>query len=317
MYEKKYFTQEKQKHMKAIITAITVILIMTAAQTTNAQVVGVANSDPKTTLDVNGALSLREGASLTLTNGANNNVALTNPSYSLYRITGPTASFSVSGIVPVVGSDGQLITIENTTAQTMTLIHDAVSTASNRIYCPGAKDFIIVGQYSTATLQYNVTQSRWILTNYADCRYGDNIQSVVGTSDISINTGTPTDMATMSITFTPKHATIFVNFGAAGHADVGSLSRAGTYVDFQVLKDGVIIGGTTSITTDYDRDDIAGIYKIVSWNAHMTMYPISVTPGVSTTIKVQWSRGGNTPITVYNWAGTQNSYSHRNLTIFD
>ncbi len=303
--------------MRTTIIAMAVIMIMTRAQTITAQQVGIATSDPKTTLDVNGALSLRENTALNLSNGANNDISLGAIAYSLYRITGPTAAFTISGIVPVTGSDGQLVTFENTTAQTMTLVHDAVSTAANRIYCPGAKNFIIVGQYSTVTLQYNKTQSRWVLTNYADCRYGDNIQSVVGTSDISINTGTPTDMTTLSITFTPKHATVFVNFGAAGHADVGSLSRAGTYVDFQVLKDGVIIGGTTSIATDYDRDDIAGIYKIVSWNAHMTMFPLSVTPGVSTTIKVQWSRDGNSPITIYNLAGSAAGYSHRNLTIFD
>src|SRR5574338_1052645 len=85
-----------------------------------AQNVGLGTNDPKSKLDVAGGLSLREGAALTLINGNNDNIVLSG-GYSFYRITGPTAAFSLSGIVPTTGADGQVLTLVNTTTQIMTI----------------------------------------------------------------------------------------------------------------------------------------------------------------------------------------------------
>ena len=82
--------------------------------------VGIGTNLPLTKLDVVGALSLREGAPLVLSNGgaragANDNITLlaitgTTDISSFYRITGPTSVFSIYGITPVTGTDGQLVT---------------------------------------------------------------------------------------------------------------------------------------------------------------------------------------------------------------
>ena len=132
--------------------------------------VGIGNTDPKTSLDVTGALSLREGTALTLSNGVNNNIALGTTPSSFYRITGPTAAFTITSFVPITASDGQLLTIQNTTTFPMTITHEgATGTAANRIYCANAADITLTGQFTTITLSYNLTQSRWsVISNRSE-----------------------------------------------------------------------------------------------------------------------------------------------------
>lgn len=275
--------------------------------------VGIGNVDPKTALDVTGALSLRQGSALALVNGVNNNANLGTTPSSFYRITGPTAAFSLSGIIPVTTSDGQIVTLENTTAFNFTIAHEtATSTAANRIYCPGGTDLILSGQYSTVSLSYNATQARWIVIGSTDNPYGKNLQSAIGTSDIQINSATFADMTDMTITFTPKHNIVYVNFGASGDMPTNS---AGSYVEFKILRNGTSVAGTVSLATDYDYWDMGS--SSTGWNAHFTMYPVSVTAGVSTTIKIQWMRDGYAPRRAQNYVTTFPNYSHRNLTIYD
>ncbi|WP_323789706.1 hypothetical protein [Psychroserpens sp.] len=301
------------------MTKITFLLILCIGISLNAQV-GINNADPKTELDVEGAISLREGNVLTLSNGnTNNNINLGATPYSFYRITGPTASFTISSIAPAIATaDGQIVTFENTTDQPMVIRHNGGGTTENRILCPGAQNYTLYGQYATITFQYNNTQNRWVIVNRVDARYGDNIRSVIGTSNIGINTNTFTDMTNMSITFTPKHSTVYLNFSAAGHSDIGSGIQQ--YVDFRLVNvtaGNAVLAGTSSLCTDFDFDDILGSISITSWNAHFTMFPVSVTPGVSTTLKIQWSRDGNFPASVYNWVTALPDSAHRSLTILD
>src|SRR5690554_1388114 len=92
-------------------------IVILMSLTSYAQV-GVETGNPKTALDVNAALSLRDGGLLTLVNGANNNaINLGGNPFSFYRITGPTNSFDVRGILPVNVPDGQIVTLQNTTDQ--------------------------------------------------------------------------------------------------------------------------------------------------------------------------------------------------------
>ncbi len=125
--------------------------------------VGINTTTPKTTLDINGGISLREGPALVLSNGANSNISLGTTPYSFYRITGPTAAFSISGIVPVIGADGQIVILQNTTSQSMTITNNSTSVAANRIYVSGDKDLLLRGIYTTVTLQYSASLSKWVL----------------------------------------------------------------------------------------------------------------------------------------------------------
>ena len=128
--------------------------------------VGINTTNPTTTLDVNGAVSLKPGT-LSLTNGNNNNIDLGAVPLSVYRIDGPTNDFKVSGIIPVEAADGQLITLINTTDEEMTLRHDTASNPTQRILCPGGDDIVLGGQYATVTLIYSAADLRWFVTTYA------------------------------------------------------------------------------------------------------------------------------------------------------
>ena len=159
----------------SLFIAITAVTMHMFAQKN----VGIGNSSPVTKLDISGALSLREGAALSLSNGgsrggANDNITLpeitgTTDIASFYRITGPTALFSIFGITPNTGADGQVVTLVNTTAYTLTIINNNSSgTGSSIITQTGAN--ILDNAGSSITLQYNKSAGAWYVTatqNYA------------------------------------------------------------------------------------------------------------------------------------------------------
>lgn len=125
--------------------------------------VGIGTSDPKSKLDIAGGLSLREGTALTLVNGNNDNIVLTG-AYSFYRITGPTTAFSILGIIPASGADGQVVTLVNTTAQVMTIKNNASGTAAYSIKTLTGADMDAVAGNSAISLQYNKTAACWYVT---------------------------------------------------------------------------------------------------------------------------------------------------------
>lgn len=152
------------KKLNSTTTYFSSVFLLLFCLSLNAQV-GIGNLDPKTQLDVDGALSLREGTALALNNGLNSNLNLGTTPYSSYRITGPTADFSIRSITPVTNADGQIVTLINTTTQDLTIVNDSGSVTS-RIYNPGGVDILITGQYSTVTLQYNTSVDKWFLISF-------------------------------------------------------------------------------------------------------------------------------------------------------
>lgn len=282
--------------------------------------VGINDSNPRTTLDVNGGLSLREGGALTMGTN-NNNVSLGTVPYSVYRITGPSADFRIGSVLPVTDADGQMVVLENTTTYAMTIRHNAGGLGVNRIFVAGGRDLVLSGQYATVTLVYNTTHNRWVVTNYSDNRYGDNIQSVKGTSDASVNSSTYADMPDMSITFTPNHSTVYVNFSASGFMDLTGVFRPegsmGLFRLINVTAGSTVEAGFMTLVTDYNSD---GFWETVGtgYNATLNMFPVTVTPGVPVTLKIEWARDGAfAPAALLNYVATVPDVSHRVLTIFD
>lgn len=128
--------------------------------------VGIGTTTPSTQLDINGAVSIRDGGTLTLTNGNNDNIILpltAGVAYSNYRITGPTAFFSIRSIAPVGASDGQIVVLQNTTNQVMGVRHNISGVAANRILIPSELDLFLSGRYSSITLMYSDAQNKWVL----------------------------------------------------------------------------------------------------------------------------------------------------------
>lgn len=125
------------------------------------QRVGINTFDPLASLDVNGSVAFREGAWLTLVNGANDDIAL--PATSYHTIVGPTAAFSISGFTG--GVNGRIITLVNSTSYPMTIVSYASSALTNRLLTANLAN-IVVPTYGSASFQYNASYALWELTAY-------------------------------------------------------------------------------------------------------------------------------------------------------
>ena len=147
---------------------ISVLFFLVFYISLKAQDVGVKlpiSTLPNTTLDVNGSVAFREGTALNLTNPINDNVALGN--FSLFRITGATAPFAITGFTN--GVDGRILTLINATSQILTLPHQGTSSAANQINTGGTS--IDLAANGVAILVYNFSLSKWILTGGQGFKY--------------------------------------------------------------------------------------------------------------------------------------------------
>lgn len=297
-----------------LISRFTIFFILYLSGYSLLAQVGINTISPETMLDIKGNLSLN-ASSLSLGNGDNN---IAGGDHPLFNVTGPVDHFNINTIQPLAEVDGQLITLVNNTNNFMTLVNND-NAGVNSISCPNNSDLILKGIYTTVTLQYNKTLQRWVVIKYADGDvYQRRIHSKAGTSNIQTNSTTFTDMGTdMSITFTPKNSVVYVNVSLSGHMFTGYPNAdAHGYADFRVVKTvgsiNTVIAGFTNIATDVD-------YLVVAtpWNSRMAMYPVSVVPGESTILKIQWRRDGQHPYTLYCSASSIPSISHRSITIFD
>jgi hypothetical protein len=97
---------------------------------------------------------------LTLSNGANNDLAIAGAGF--VRVTGPTGAFSISGFA--AGQDGEVLRVYNATSQAMTITNKATSTAANQINTLTGADVVLRTGQSFATFIYDGTSSFWILT---------------------------------------------------------------------------------------------------------------------------------------------------------
>lgn len=127
---------------------------------------------------VSGGLVAIRKSTLTLANGANNNVTL--PVSSAVTVTGPSAAFSLSGIAsPTNGMTARII---NVTGFAFTVTHEgASSTAANRITCPGGKDLVLQGN-AVLDLWYDSGTSRWIVAGQTSrvLTYTTNAMGTIG-----------------------------------------------------------------------------------------------------------------------------------------
>ena len=95
----------------------------------------------------------------TAVNGTTNDAVF--PRGSFVRIEGPTGAFTFTGIVK--GTDGEIRTLFNSTAQNMTISNQsASSSAENRIITNTGADIVTTGS-GVVTLIYSVEDSRWVV----------------------------------------------------------------------------------------------------------------------------------------------------------
>ena len=143
------------KHLSTLLILLSINIGLMA------QSMGVnmsAGATPNTMLDVNGGVSFREGTALACVNGINNDIVLAN--YSFYRITGPTAAFSITGFSN--GTDGRVLTVINASGQSLTLSHLTSSTSANQVNTGGSP--VVLPANGVATFIYNANLTKWIVS---------------------------------------------------------------------------------------------------------------------------------------------------------
>jgi hypothetical protein len=103
-------------------------------------------------------------ATMTLTNGSNDNVLGTNYA-RVYLISGPTATFTIGGITG--GLDGRVIYIVNRTGQNMTIEYEeGSSTDVNRILTNTNADTTSTGNNSAILVYIAGTTNRWVVVSW-------------------------------------------------------------------------------------------------------------------------------------------------------
>ena len=273
-------------------------LISLISFTTFAQV-GINTTEPLTTLDVNGALSLRESDS-PLTLGSNNkDIDLGANPYSQYRIEGPQTAFTIDGIKKVNElADGQIVRLINTTDKVMTIVHNDTG-GDFKILCPSDQNLLLAGRNSSVTLQYSKQLVKWTVSGYAI--NSSSKYSVFANTFVTKNDGNAQDLAGLSITFTPTNSIVYVTYNVYGDINPGDAEGR-----FHLLMNGDLVNNTEMRT--------GSLGKQAAYQAMLPMFPLRVAPGIPVTLKVQWWRGSGSG-TINN-----NPYypSHgRYLTIID
>jgi len=304
-----------------IKTPLLLLLLLCSFSITLAQV-GIGNLDPKTQLDVNGALSLRAGSDLILGNGTNNNIDLGTTPYSYYRITGPSTAYNIRGIIPSTGADGQLMTLQNSSGQQMTIRHDSGGVVENRIFCPNSRDLILSSGIATVTLSYSAADSRWIVLSYSEPT--SNIDSTSLAADVTITSTFPTysDVTGVAVTFTAKSSSVMVMLTASGFGFTGSQSIV--YLRVNNTTTGTSLGGTMNKIQNLDTFFVPGPpgpdgyfqNTTTTWSASFSKLVTGLTVGTTYTFQAQGAVLGivGTPTAVIQAATTPDA-EHLTLSV--
>ncbi|MBK9567718.1 MAG: hypothetical protein IPO37_21895 [Saprospiraceae bacterium] len=143
------------------------ILLLTQVSV-NAQNIGINNTDPQSSLDINGDLRLRT-QTLTLPQGISHDVDLTTQKAAGYNFAGGALDGAIiSGFNG--GVDGRIVTIFNNGNSAIQLYHEAGgSLAGNRILT-GTGNNAIIYQNGSVTMRYDGQKMRWTIvsSNYTD-----------------------------------------------------------------------------------------------------------------------------------------------------
>lgn len=170
----------------------------------------------------------------TFVNGNNNNIDL--DGLMLVRITGPTATFTITGIAR--GVQGQVMMIHNSTSQIMTIAHLSVSSgAANQIVCPDATDFTTTAFPSSHLLYYDNNQ--WQVMG---CPCGAAVANVSGV--LMMHPPGNAGIAPTTTTTFMMVAPTAVAIATLGPAQI-RIPRTITIVNMYVLLRAALAGGGT------------------------------------------------------------------------
>lgn len=167
------------------------------AYSIHCQNIGIGNTNPAARLDINGDIAIRSSdviISATYNYALDVNTARQG-CYKLKSSTVPVGNFIIAGIAS--GADGRVISLINRTGASMEIYNEeAAATAANRILT-GTGSNLAVYNNGTVTLQYDASQSRWVITSmhnnslnyFGGSGGGTSYWNLTGTDITNTNTG--------------------------------------------------------------------------------------------------------------------------------
>jgi hypothetical protein len=125
------------------------------------QNVGINTPTPEAALDINGDIIIRTYP-VTMADGITPTLDVNTIKFSYYRITGPTADFTLAGIT--AGIDGRLVTLFNLSGFTMQLNNeDNVNAILTEQIVTGTNADITIINKGIVNLQYDGAEQKWIV----------------------------------------------------------------------------------------------------------------------------------------------------------
>ncbi len=187
--------------MKKLIVIITISYHFSTSLFS--QNVGINTTNPEAALDIYGDVIFRT-VGITANDGITYAMDINSTKSSYYRVTGPTADFTIAGII--AGVDGRTITLFNRSGFAMQLNNeDPFAALTDQIVTGTSADIIIINK-GVITLQYDGTEEKWIVKSsskggssggggYWDLS-GTDLFNITG-GNVGIGTSAPTTKLTI------------------------------------------------------------------------------------------------------------------------
>ncbi len=214
-----------------------------------AQNVGINNTNPQASLDVQGDLRLRS-AVLNLPVGLNGDVDLVTTKSSVYMFGGAALGVGGCQITGFTGGiDGRMITIFNNSVNGAMQLYDASnaisianSAAANRIITGTGNSAIIYGNGSV-TLRYDGAKASWIVTG---SNYTDGLNTVAATQwNIAGNNITNNNSGNVGVGTANPVKKLEINSGVSNQSGLRLSQYASTTTDVNVTD---VLADVTSVT---------------------------------------------------------------------
>jgi hypothetical protein len=154
----------------------------------SAQNVGINTATPEGALDVNGDIIVRPGE-LSVSDGVTLALDVNTFKFSYYRVTGPTADFTVAGMAAAI--DGRLVTLFNRSGFTMQLNNEDATVVATDMIITGTGADMVIPHKGMVTLQYDGIEQQWIIksSNKGNAGGGAGYWDLNGSDIFNNNTG--------------------------------------------------------------------------------------------------------------------------------
>lgn len=136
------------------------ISVIFQVKTAAGQNIGIGHNVAEGLLDINGDIVLRS-ADITLEDGTTASVNVESNPYSNYRISGPTAAFSIAGIS--YSPDGKLLSFYNRSGHIMNIIHESSEAEPSERIHTGTGYPIAVPDKASISFIYDGGAQRWVV----------------------------------------------------------------------------------------------------------------------------------------------------------